>query len=128
MNPFHGEIVINLDKPRTFRLTWNEMAAFEALRQSRTGERTSFVKFLANAENWTLEDMRLLLWVGICHEDKSLTEDALGQLLGLRELNEFQLQFAILCRSALPEDLAKKKEELLAALKPNPESSPGTTS
>jgi len=78
-NPERGEIAITLDKPRILKYDFNAWIEIE----ERLGFRP---EDLSNRE-LKLKDIRFMLWVGLIHEDPTLTEHEVGAMIGLDNLD-----------------------------------------
>ena len=101
-----GEVIIQLDKTRTWKLSFNELATLEATVATRTGEKKSWVRFLADAANWTSEDYRLFYWVGLRRYDKELTEEQVGEWL---DADTIEKTLGAMMESLVPESRRQKK-------------------
>lgn len=77
-------ITINLDKPRTLRYGMNALAKIEDV----TGK--SLLAFDLN--NVGVKDLLAIIYSGLCHEDKNLTIEQVGDLIdeysGISEIAE----------------------------------------
>jgi hypothetical protein len=105
--------LFELDRPRHFRLSWREIKTFERLYQQRTGEKLTFMKFVARQADWTVEDMQLLVYVGFAWEDYELTEDMVLDIFGLEQQMRLNQLIGEIIRDSLPEEGKKKLKEML---------------
>ena len=76
-NPKRAEEQVTLDKPRTLRLDYNAMCAAEGV-LGRTVIR----------QEVGLSEIRAIMWAGLKHEDRALTLERVGELLGEADLAE----------------------------------------
>lgn len=115
--PFRKEFQVELDKPRTFRLTWKEIGEFEVELAKLRGEpHTSFMKFLLRADAWEVRELLTLLRVGLKHEDASLTEDQLAEMCDLSLVYDFQAKLLELIVDVMPQDVKKNVADMLEKL------------
>lgn len=91
---------INLDKPRKLLFNFNAMVLFE----EATG-----ISILNQSvwSNLTAKNIRALVWACLVHEDKMLTLEQVGEMLGLGNLEEITEKLALAWANAMP----NKKEE-----------------
>jgi hypothetical protein len=80
-NKMRGLIPIELDKPRTLRYDWNALAEFE----DRTG-----VPITEIGKKVSIKTLRALLFCGLKHEDPTLTEEAVGAMIGMDDIQTIQ--------------------------------------
>lgn len=73
-------IEVELDKKRTIRYTLNSLIDLE----ERFGSITEVYEVLG--ENISMKDLRFLLYVGLKHEDKELTEEEVGELITFQDI------------------------------------------
>lgn len=66
-------ITITLDKPRTLRYGMNALAKIEDI--------TGKTLMSLDLNNVGIKDLLTIVYAGLCHEDKSLTLDAVGDLI-----------------------------------------------
>ena len=66
-------VAINLDRPRTLRYGMNALVKIEDL----TGK--SLLAFDLN--NVGVKDLLVIIYCGLCHEDKNLTPEQVGDLI-----------------------------------------------
>jgi len=57
-----------------------------------------------------LSALRAILWAGLSHEDKTLTEEKVGELIDLAELPYIGQKIAEAFAAAFPAEAASKKE------------------
>ncbi len=72
-------VTITLDKERTFKLTLNAMVKFEEI----TGKSLAEV-----GKDMKVKELRTFLWLGLLHEDKTLTEEQVGDLITAENMGE----------------------------------------
>jgi len=65
-----GETIIELDRPRVFKLTFNAFCDAEGV-----------VGHAVLKADLGLSEIRALLWAGLKHEDRTLTVQKVGELL-----------------------------------------------
>lgn len=87
-------VQIELDKPRTLKLTLNAMIRFE----KDTGK--SF--FQAN-KDMSIEELRKVFWLCLLHEDPDLTEDQVGEMIHLGNLQYVSEKLFSLVGESMPE-------------------------
>lgn len=73
-NPARGEYAINLDKPRVLKYDLNAFVLFEDASGKKLDD-----AFSSDAPN--LVDVRALIWCGLVHEDRSLSQEEAGSLV-----------------------------------------------
>lgn len=79
-------VALNLDKPRTLRFTLNSLAEIE----DRLG-----VPLTKMAEvELGIKSIRTMLWAGLIHEDKQITEEEVGDLVDFENLEYVQEKVA----------------------------------
>jgi hypothetical protein len=89
-------IKVKLDKERNLLLDMNAMSDFEDL----TGK--SFLKGF-DLNNLKIKDVRALLWAGLHQEDKTLTPEAVGAMLGVSNIKDVMQAIYKAIASAVPE-------------------------
>ena len=78
-NPRRGEVGIQLDRPRTLRLDMNDFAEMEEiLGRPLSGGQTVF----------SFREIRAVLFVGLRHEDRTLTLQKAGELMSYIPVTE----------------------------------------
>lgn len=94
-----------------------ETYEIEAVLEMRCGEKVGFMQACSRvlAANWTMRDLALVLWGGLRRFDKSLTEDAVADLVSISEMIEFRQAFAEWTGSLISENMKKKAVELAQA-------------
>jgi hypothetical protein len=80
-NKQRGEVKISLDRERTLKFTLNTLVDVE----ERLGHSLSEL-----GDKISIKTMRTLLHAGLKHEDKELTEEAVGELISLDNIGEVQ--------------------------------------
>jgi len=131
MDKKKGVIVLQLDQPRTWRLTMNARAAIEGALSQRQPA-ISFEKFLRDIDNWDAKDWCMFLWAGMKHEDKQLTPEALGDMVVTADMLKFKIQliesslkmYEEAQNSASPEFKKKVDDELRAKNVPTAPTTP----
>lgn len=79
-------VALTLDKPRTLRFTLNSLAEIE----DRLG-----VPLTKMAEvELGIKSIRTMLWAGLIHEDKQVTEEEVGDLVDFENLEYVQEKVA----------------------------------
>lgn len=110
-NRARGEIVLDLDKTRTWNLTWKQIGEIEnALAQLRK-KKVTWREFCQDFQNWGIEDYALVLWGGLHHEDRKLTLDAVLEMANSGTFQQFVFEFGELLQDSIPERLKKKYME-----------------
>lgn len=109
-NATKGEIVVTLSDsvPRVWRLNANDMAGIESVIQVRRDKKVSFIQYFGEVGSWCTDDYRLVLWAGLRHAASDLTEERVGEILGLDDMFKFQDQFIDWADRMLPERFKKK--------------------
>jgi hypothetical protein len=80
-----GTVVpIDLDKPRTIRLTLWAMREAEQALSKEYGRKVSILALFTRGE-LSYTDVLALLWAGLKHEDKKLTMEQVGELIDMRQ-------------------------------------------
>jgi|BioPla2DNA2_1021312.scaffolds.fasta_scaffold07351_5 hypothetical protein len=75
------EFPIMLDKERHLRLDLNAFCVLEEAHGD-------VFAILGNAEKGSLKALRAVVWVGLVHEDATLTEEAVGKMIDPSNLGE----------------------------------------
>lgn len=76
MSNKRAEAQLQLDKPRNLRLDFNTMCTAEGV-LGRTVVRSDI----------GLSEIRAIVWAGLRHEDRTLTLERVGELLGEADIN-----------------------------------------
>lgn len=95
-NPVDGSTTIDLDRKRTLRFDFNAIVALE----EQTG------RSLLKGDLFDLgsaKDVRALLYAGLCGDDPSLTPEATGRLIDLRNMQRISETIGEAIRMALPQ-------------------------
>ena len=74
-------ISIQLDRPRTLKITFNTLVEIE----KETG------KSIMDRATWTdlgVRDLRIILWAALKHEDPTLTIEDVGRMLGPQNMED----------------------------------------
>lgn len=103
-----GDIHIELDTERTWRLTMNARSRMEerlALRPDPIG----FDEFLARIDTWSSEDWKQFIWCGMTGE--LITIDVIGDLLTHDQVMAFKLQFTEMNLTSMERAMASVSEE-----------------
>ncbi|MHB8171210.1 MAG: hypothetical protein ACYDG6_06675 [Thermincolia bacterium] len=89
------------DKQRTLRFDLNALILLE--------EKFGDITFLPlDGKNIKLSAVRTLLWVGLVHEDESLTEKEVGSWIDLNNMHQITLKVMEAYKTCMP--LGQKKE------------------
>jgi hypothetical protein len=82
-------VILNLDKPRTFRWSINAIILF----QQKTGAKLSELFNLIAKSNENVETIRLVAWCGLKAADKDFgfTIEEVGDLIGMAGLTDVML-------------------------------------
>lgn len=109
-NSIRGQATVKLGgKEYSYRLNWGTMAAFESSLQARTGERESFGHFLTRAQDWSIEELILLVLVGLKKSHPDVTEELLAEELTLEDQMTFRMVFMGLCQESMGPHAQKAK-------------------
>lgn len=80
-------VIIELDRPRKLRYGMNSMVVIEDL----TGLKVSKIDF----NNIGFKELRSIAYAGLCHEDKTLTPEGVGELIDeYSDVKEFSEKMA----------------------------------
>jgi hypothetical protein len=109
-NKYRGEVLIELDRPRKFRLDFNAIVEAEDI----LGEQFDLTKITDSARK-----IRAVLYTGLKRDDPELTLDKAGELVGLH--NQAQI-VKLLIAAASGKTLEEIEEEAKNA--PSPEAQP----
>jgi hypothetical protein len=85
-NKQRGMVKVQLDKMRNLRYTMNALAEIEdqlGVPLSEMGE----IKM-------TIKNVRVILWSGLIHEDPELTQEEVGNMVDLENMQEVQEKIA----------------------------------
>ncbi len=106
-------IPIQLDRPRTLKITFNTLVEIE----QETG------KSIMDRATWQdlgVRDLRVILWAALKHEDPSLTIQDVGAMLGPHNMEDI----ANAIGKAFEVSLARSDQGPLAQTKTEPEEAP----
>lgn len=95
-------IILNLDKERQLKFTLNSFAEME----DKYGTVDNAIKAM---DGGSIKAVRFMLWTGLVHEDKSLTEEAVGDLIDMADMEELADKMSLAMGGDTPDD--KDKEE-----------------
>lgn len=110
-NRARGEIALDLDKPRTWFLTWKQIGEIEnALLQLR-GKRVTWREFCQDFGNWGITEYALVLWGGLHNEDRDLTLDQVLEMADSSTFQQFVCQYGELINESIPDRFRKKYME-----------------
>jgi hypothetical protein len=70
-------VLIELDKPRNIRLTTNALVMAEELIGKPLPEM---------GQSMGIREVRIILWAGLLHEDRSLSPDDVGELMDYQDM------------------------------------------
>lgn len=85
-NKQRGYVEIKLDKLRRLRYTMNALAEIE----NKLGMPVSEL----DSAKLGVKEVRTILWAGLIHEDKDLTEEQVGDMVDLDNFEEVQKKIA----------------------------------
>lgn len=85
-NKHRGFVEIQLDKKRRLRYTMNALAEIEDQLGVPLAE-------LQNVK-MTIKNIRVILWAGLIHEDSELTQEQVGEMVDLNNIEEVQQKIA----------------------------------
>jgi hypothetical protein len=85
-NKQRGFIKVELDKERTLRYTMNALAEIEDC----LGVPLSEMKDV----KMTMKNVRVILWAGLIHEDENLTQEQVGNMVDLGNMEAVQEKVA----------------------------------
>jgi hypothetical protein len=85
-NKQRGNVSVELDKTRNLRYTMNALAEIE----------DSLGVPLAEMGNiqMTMKNVRVILWAGLIHEEPELTQEQVGEMVDLGNMQEVQEKVA----------------------------------
>lgn len=89
-------VFISLDKDRQLKYTLNAFAEME----ERYGSVDEAVKAM---EKGSIKAIRFMLWAGLIHEDKSLTEEQVGDLIDIADMQEIADKMNLTMSGDLPQ-------------------------
>lgn len=96
LNELRGDVEIKLDKPRRLRYTLNSLALIE----ERYGD---VQKAIESLQAGKLSVIRTILWAGLVHEDETLTENQVGDLVEISDLQQVTEKINQAFARAVPE-------------------------
>lgn len=99
-------VEITLDKPRRLLLDMNAMAAFEKATEK------NFFKFAANISEMSVTDLRAFLWACLLHDDKTLTLEVVGDIIGFANIDEINAKLAEAMTANAPISSGENKSPL----------------
>ncbi len=108
VNKLRGEIAVDLDKPRVWRLS---LRARERIEQLVCTNGATFDSWWTTMKDWKSRDWGILLWAGIARAEEELTIDQVMDLVTDEDLQNFRLEMTKLSMQKLdklPEELKKK--------------------
>lgn len=85
-NKQKGYVEVELDKTRTLRYTMNALAEIE----DQLGVPLSEMENIS----MTMKNIRVILFCGLMHEDKELTQEDVGEMVDLQNMEEVQKKVA----------------------------------
>lgn len=88
-------VVLDLDKPRTLRYTLNAFAEME----DRYGSVDETMKMV---EGNNIRAIIFMLWCGLMHEDETLTEKQVGNLIDVTELQDISDKMGLAMKGDMP--------------------------
>lgn len=86
-NKHRGMVEVELDKKRTIRFTMNAMAELE----DKLG---LSLEDMGNVQ-MTIKNVRTILWAGLIHEDPDLTEEEVGNMVDMGNMEYVQEKVAL---------------------------------
>lgn len=86
-NKHRGFVEVELDKKRTIRFTMNAMAEIED-KLGVSLEDMGDIKM-------SIKNVRTILWAGLIHEDPELTEQEVGDMVDMNNMEYVQEQVAL---------------------------------
>jgi hypothetical protein len=101
-----GEITLDLDKPRVWRINLLAMERIEQ-RLKETKPEINYDMWVATRRDWTVRDYVLLLWAGLARGEPQLSEDDLMEMMDGSDLSKFKMDLMRLEYAALPEEAKK---------------------
>jgi hypothetical protein len=111
-----NEVIINLDKPRKIKFSMNALIAAANDIRKETKKPCTVQSVLQkfhniNQEDVEFEDLRFLAWVGLKHDDPTLTLHECGEIFDLKAFAEFGKIIADQFNYTFPkeDELPKKK-------------------
>lgn len=110
-NRARGEIALDLDKPRTWCLTWKQIGEIENALSQLRGKRVTWREFCQDFQNWGIADYAMVLWGGLHNEDRNLTLDQVLEMATSSTFQQFVFEFGELLQESIPERLKKKYME-----------------
>jgi len=114
-------VILDLDKPRQFRLTLNAIIELQEL----TGLNLEKPEQFAQAAVNEIKILRTILWVGLKKANPDLTEDEVGDLIDINNIGDVSLKvFAHMGIKPQP-DPGKKAPRARTAKKRPAKPSPG---
>lgn len=90
-------VEVTLDRPRLLKYTMNSFAALE----DKFGSIEEAMKAL---EAKSIKAFRTFLWAGLIHEDETLTENQVGNLLDLDNMQDLVEKMSGVIVNSLPEN------------------------
>lgn len=110
-NHVKGEIVVELDKPRIWRLRARDVAEIEHALEQLEKKRVTWYEFRARIQQWSVHDQALVLWAGLRHEDPGITPDFVMDNADYLTLDRFVMDFGERLQENMPEGFKKKAAE-----------------
>lgn len=102
-------VYVEIDKTRQLRYTLNSFALME----DRYNTIDEAMKLM---EGGSVKAIRFLLWIGLIHEDKSLTEEMVGDMIELGDLADIAQMVNTAMSVDLPDQSATVVDPNVAAL------------
>ena len=93
-------VKLKLDKERSLRYNLNALALIE----ERYGD---IQKAVVEAQNGKVTIVRTLLWAGLVHEDKDLTEEQVGEMVDISDLERVATAISQAFSAAMPKPDSK---------------------
>lgn len=103
---FRGEIEIELDKPRIWRINLLAMERIEQqLKQARPD--INYDLWTSTMREWSVRDYALLIWAGLARGEPQLSQDDIMELMDGTDLARFKVELMRLQVAALPDEAKK---------------------
>ena len=113
MGKLAPNITINLDRERKLSLTLNSMIAFK----KKTGKDLTQI-FTSSGAEFDLEQLRTVLFAGLIAEDSTLTEEQVGDMIHIGNLEEVTEAITELMTGSMPESKPAEESEAEGTEKP----------
>lgn len=100
-------ITVNLDRERSLRYDLNAICMIE----DRYNDVNEFLRSLQKPGPGMMTKIRFLIWAGLLHEDPELTEQDVGRMIDVNNMEEVQQSIMEAMKTGMPDAEESKKKK-----------------